>query len=212
MERILWPEMLDYLPPETPAAQGSRRDLRRINRLMGNHGWLRRTAHHLVRPSERLLELGAGDGRFARGWHDNACDALDALPPPAGWPLDQVWHHEDVREFRQWDNYAVVFANLFLHHLSESTLRRLGERLRRSARVVIACEPLRARRSQWLFAALCPVIGANGVTRHDGRISIGAGFLGNELPRHLGFDDDQAWQFEVRHTALGAYRLVAIRR
>lgn len=212
MERILRPEILDYLPPENPAARGSRRDLRWINRLMGNHRWLRRTGSRLVRSGERLLELGAGDGRWARDWRAMACDALDTQAPPAGWPADRAWHQVDVRDFRGWDRYGVVFANLFFHHLSEPVLRQVGEALRRHVRVIIACEPLRARRVQWLFAALCPVIGANGVTRHDGRVSIAAGFRGDELARHLGLCGDEAWEFEVQHTALGAYRLVAFRR
>ncbi|OYU98743.1 MAG: hypothetical protein CFE26_27060, partial [Verrucomicrobiales bacterium VVV1] len=57
--RQLVPELLDALPAADPAAVHSRRDLRRINALMGNTRWFRRTLPHLTTPADRALELGA---------------------------------------------------------------------------------------------------------------------------------------------------------
>ena len=57
-------EILDGLAPEDPRARRSRSDLRRINALMGNA----RTVARLLgsgRPGT-ILEIGAGDGAFAR--------------------------------------------------------------------------------------------------------------------------------------------------
>lgn len=212
MNRTLEPELLDHLAPHDPAARGSRRDLRLINAVMGNDRWLGRTLRKFARPGETLLELGAGEGRLASAWRTNRCDALDLQPPPAGWPSTARWHRTDIRGFRHWDGYAVVFANLFFHHLADGTLRRVGEELRRHARVIIACEPLRHPRFRWPFAALCVAIGANGITRHDGRVSIGAGFRGDELPRSLGLAGDGRWDCRVRHTLLGAYHFTAVKR
>lgn len=211
MNRALQPEILDYLAPHHPAARRSRRDLRLINLVMGNDRWLVRTLGKHARSGERWLELGAGDGRLAARIGSGRCDALDLQPAPDFWPAAARWHEADVRDFQQWAGYGVVFANLFFHHLPEAALRRVGDGLRRHARVVVACEPLRARRYQWLFAGLCPVIGANDVTRHDGQVSIGAGFREDELPRSLGLIEDNRWTWRVRHTLLGAYRLVATR-
>jgi hypothetical protein len=212
MNRTLQPELLDHLAPQDPAARGSRRDLRLINRLMGNDRWVRRELRRLVRPGERLLELGAGEGRLAGTWRDDRCDALDLLPAPDDWPEAANWHQGDIRQFEAWAGYDVVFANLFLHHLSDRALGRVGEQLRRHARVVVACEPLRGRRFQRLFTVLCHIIGANEVTRHDGRVSIDAGFCGHELSRGLGFSGDARWDCQVRFTVLGAYHLTAVRK
>ena len=61
--RRVQPEILDDLPAEDPRAVRSRRDLRLINRLMGNHRWVLR---HVAEHSGRVVELGAGDGCLAR--------------------------------------------------------------------------------------------------------------------------------------------------
>ena len=66
MPRVLAPEILDHLPVDHPAARRSRRDLRLTNALMGNHRWLERGLRRHLRPGEAALELGAGDGSFAR--------------------------------------------------------------------------------------------------------------------------------------------------
>ena len=205
-------ELLDRLPAHAPDAIHSRRDLRWINGAMRNRAWFRRELPGLVRPGERVLEIGAGDGAFARGLRSRVpqYDGLDLGPRPADWPATAQWHQIDVRRFGGWDEYPVVIGNLIFHHFPAEALVGLGTAIRRHARVFAASEPLRGRRFQLLFAALCPLIGANHVTRHDGRVSIAAGFAGNELPRLLGFDGPD-WSYRVHSTPLGAYRVVAVR-
>jgi flavin-dependent dehydrogenase len=63
--RVVEPEWLDELPHEDPRAQRSRRDLVRVNALMGN---ARIVASELARlPALRsIAEIGAGDGAFMR--------------------------------------------------------------------------------------------------------------------------------------------------
>lgn len=213
MERVLQAEILDSLPPGDAAARHSRRDLRLLNRLVGNHRWLVRTLTRHLQPGERVLEIGAGTGELGRALATRgiAADGLDRLPCPPGWPASRVWHQADLREFDGYDDYQAVVANLVLHHFTAGELAALGERLRRGPRLVLAAEPGRLRRSRSLFALLAPLFGAHAVTLHDGRASIAAGFVGDELPRALGLQDP-AWSLRCRLTLVGVYHLVAVRR
>lgn len=213
MTRVLQPEWLDSLTPDSPEAIRSRRDLVRLNRIMGNHAWFARTAPSLARPGERALELGSGDGALAGVLRSAglATDALDRFAAPATWPAEARWHAADLRAFDAWGDYPVVVGNLILHHLSDPELAALGARLDRHARVLVFNEPLRDLRARLLWAVGAPLGGAGPVTRHDGRVSIAAGFRADELPRALGLDPAR-WSWLVSITFLGACRVVAFRR
>ncbi len=91
--RRVSPETLDSLTADDPVAMRSRRDLRRVHRVMGSCSLLTRTLRELVParrdgPTLRLLELGAGDGslmlRVARAlapaWPDVELTLLDRQP------------------------------------------------------------------------------------------------------------------------------------
>lgn len=182
---------------------------------MGNHDWFTRVLADVLRPGDAALELGAGDGALAlrlRG-AGFAVDGLDRCPAPPGWfawPATARWHRADLRAFAGWAAYPAVLGNLVLHHLADEELARLGETLDRHARLLVFNEPLRHARSRLLWTLLAPLGGAGPVTRHDGRISIEAGFRGDELPRALGLDPAR-WAWSVSETFLGACRVVAIR-
>jgi 2-polyprenyl-3-methyl-5-hydroxy-6-metoxy-1,4-benzoquinol methylase len=213
MPRVLTPEILDSLPADHPAARRSRRDLRLTNALMGNHRWLMRELHRLARPSEAILELGAGDGAFAltatqAGLNVHALE--QSCPAPAGWPADRSWHATDLRSFPHYATYPVVIGNLIFHHLPDPELRQLGAVLRRRCRVILASEPARRKASQTMFALLGPLLGADRVTLHDARVSIEAGFRGRELPGLLGLGAD--WDVRCQTTVLGAYRMIAVKK
>lgn len=212
MHRTVQAELLDSLPHTAPEARHSRRDLRLINGVMGNRGWFRQVLPGFVRNGERVLEVGAGDGWLARRlWpHLSRCDGLDLSPRPPDWPFADRWHQADVTRFDGWDAYRVVYGNLFFHQFDDLALADLGASIRAHTRVFVACEPLRHRRFQLLFSLLCPMIGANRVTRHDGHTSIAAGFVGDELPRLMGFAAE-GWSWNLETTAFGAYRLIVHR-
>lgn len=212
--RVVQPELLDSLPEEAPSAQRSRRDLKILNRLLGNEAWFRAVLASRARRGERRLEVGAGDGALALALMSAGLGpvaGLDLVRRPSGWPKDAPWFQTSIFEFVSWADYPVVVGNLVFHHFKAEELAALGAQLSRCARLLVVSEPLRARRAAWLFSAVCPVIKADPVTRHDGRVSIQAGFRGHELPELLQLDPRE-WTWNVRETTLGAYRMIAERR
>ena len=208
LPRILEPETLDHLAPDDPAACRARRDLRRVNRVMGARAILERALARIVPPAGsrplRVIELGCGDGRLmldvARSRHapleSVELTLLDLQPivtpetfaayAAAGWRArsltDDVlaWAEGDATDGR-WD---IVVANLFLHHFEGEALRRLLAGCTRRADALAACEPRRSRFAL-LASHLVVFLGANAVTRRDAVLSVRAGFIDDEL--------EQAW-------------------
>ncbi len=66
MKRRVTRELLDELPPADSRAVRSRDDLLRVNAWMGNQGIMARAlrSSYPGRRARRIIELGAGDGRF----------------------------------------------------------------------------------------------------------------------------------------------------
>ena len=213
MQRRVEPELLDTLPADDPAAQRSRRELRLINAIMGNHRWLAREVRRSIRPGWRVLELGAGDGTFgarliARGiCEPRQLTGIDLAPRPAAWPAEAAWMRGDVLAATL-PEAEIVVANLFLHHFEPEALAQLGVRLPAKCHILLVSEPARRRLhlAQGVLLSMFALL--SRVTRHDMRISIRAGFLGDELPRALGIG---AWKCETSTTFLGAHRLRAVR-
>lgn len=210
--RTVQPELLDTLPPDHPDAKHSRRDLRLINRIMGNHRWIERVLPPLLREGETVLELGAGEGELAQRLAQRGVpvDAVDRAPAPAHWPASRAWHCADLKTFSRYDRYPVVIGNLIFHHLSDAELGEFGRTLRRHARVIVACEPGRSRASQIAFRIFGTLLGASRVTHHDAIVSIRAGFRGQELAEKLGLSSSE-WDVHCTVSPIGSYRLIAVR-
>jgi hypothetical protein len=192
--RTLQPELLDMLPPDDADAMRSRRDLRRINAVMGQAGMMAARLRALPQP-KTLVDLGGGDGRFLlavarrlpwRGVTAVIADRQDIAGVETRRGLAaRAWTLEarcsDVFDFLPAaESGAVVIANLFLHHFSHDDLTRLLLLAAGRASAFIALEP---RRSPFalLGARLVWSLGANRVTRHDAVASVRAGFAGREL-------------------------------
>ncbi len=225
--RVVQPELLDSLPPDAPEAVASRRDLRRINRLMGNGRLIgremSRERHRLVSSpsatSFALAELGAGDGTMllkilrsqARDWLGGRILLVDRQPVVATATLDGFrrlgWEVEVVEAdvftwLRNTPITDMMVTNLFLHHFEGPALRELLRLVGDRTRMFVACEP---RRSSFalLGSRLLGLIGCNHVTRHDAVVSVRAGFSGTELGDIFGGQNGQAWK--TRETFAGPF-------
>jgi len=215
MLRQVKPEKLDTLDPKDPDAIASRRDLIRINQLMGNFRWFESIFCQQCVARHHCLELGAGCGELAkRIIHKGCCatyTAVDRAPAPDDWPHTAYWWRGDLFQYAGYATAEVLLANLVLHHFKDSALREIGQKIAKSSiHKIVANEPCRRPIHQWQLAA-GKLIGFNEVTLHDGAISIDAGFRGDELPHLLGLNPD-IWYWKIDETWIGAYRMVAERR
>ena len=210
--RVVIPELLDHLPAADPQAMRSRRDLRRINFLMGNERWVCRTLQKFPAAAARgIVETGAGDGRLcgklAALFPQAPVSAYDLAPAPADLHPQVAWQRGDLLEIPPPDAGGVAVANLFLHHFEGAALAALG-RWFRGFEVLIFNEPDRARLPHLLGATLHPWI--NRVTRHDMHVSIRAGFAAGEISALLGLDNSR-WALRESSTWRGSRRVVAWR-
>jgi 2-polyprenyl-3-methyl-5-hydroxy-6-metoxy-1,4-benzoquinol methylase len=218
--RRLEPEWLDELPEHDARAQRSRRDLQRVNWIMGNAAIL---ASRLPAGIARLAEVGAGDGAFALRLIGRmrakpatvtlvdrqssvARDTIAAFGRQ-GVAVESLrvdvfdWLKSTERPF------DAIVANLFLHHFDDDALRRLLGLVAARTSCFVACEP---RRSALALSGsrLLGLIGCNDVTRHDAVASVRAGFRDAELtalwPR-------EGWLVEESPSRLFSHAFVARR-
>ncbi len=210
MPRQLTPELLDQLAFDDPAAIRSRADLRIINTIAGNHRWLDKCLRQLK--PRHVVELGAGCARLSQRlalWTEPVhYTGIDLIPAPADLSEEHDWVQGDVMTHLPEAAGDVLVANLFLHHLSDSELRSLGQHLK-GYQAVLCCEPARFKRNHLLGFLLRP-LGINHVTRNDLHLSIEAGFRSAELPAVLGLRSSE-WSVRTDHTPLGIYRMLATR-
>ncbi len=229
MERSLQAELLDELQADDPRAVGSRRDLRRINALMGNARLMARAVRGAAPQAapRRIVDLGAGDGDFLLRWVRRMAplapgtevllvdrqDTADAgvvtalgacgLKPQRVQADGLEWLRAQPAKSGTW-----VLANLFLHHFTPESLRELLNAIAEKAELCGACEP---RRGWWPLAAsrMLGLIGANAVTRHDAAISVRAGFHGGELSAL--WPADSKWLLREHRAGLFSHLFLAQR-
>lgn len=213
--RVVRPEILDTLDPEDPGAVANRRDLRFLNRLMGNWRWIAGELGRFYQPGRMIVEAGAGEGdlghyifRRLPSVREEDYTGLDLWRRPVGWPERAGWLCADLLDYEAGDSCAVLVLNLLAHQFEDEDLKRLGERLQ-SIPVWILNEPLRVRWAAWGLAAMRP-FGLHRVSWLDGRVSIGAGFRGRELVDLMGADRGGR-QCRVVRDLRGAYRMVSWR-
>lgn len=224
--RSVRPEILDELSPGDPRAIRSRRDLRTINTLMGHPALIARALRTAPMPRV-LVELGAGDGtvllkvakRLGRPGSRVRAILVDRRPSLSSATKSaferQGWDVEccaaDVFDWLSHptaDRADAMLANLFLHHFRDAELAALLSAAAPRTSHFIACEPLRSR-AALAGVSLMPLVGCSAVTRHDGAISVRAGFRGRELsalwPEYPG------WRLTERRSGLFTHAFVARR-
>jgi hypothetical protein len=229
MKRKVEPELLDELPADDPRAIGSRRDLRRVNALIGTASIMARTLNGTFtdRSPRSIVELGAGDGtsllRLAQSIPPRATplravlvDRQQLLTPETKQAFAaRSWQVESVAmDVFDWldrpdpEPTEVIIASLFLHHFSENELRKILSSVARQTRTFLAYEPERAA-FPLLGASLLGFIGCNGVTRHDGKVSVRAGFAEKELSALWPTEKD--WKLTERPAGLFSHCFLAQR-
>ncbi len=83
--------------------------------------------------------------------------------------------------------YDYVFAGHFLHHLPETKILPVLNRMLRCARrVLLVNDLLRSRAAYSAYAALAVLFLHGSFAAYDGKLSIRKGFLPEELRRHAG--------------------------
>ncbi len=212
ISRVVTAEILDSLEPDDPQAMRSRRDLSRIDGVLGGARWIARTAaRHPESAARGIVELGAGGGlvceRLASAIPGAPITGLDLAPRPAGLPPEIDWKQGDFFDTLRGTTGEIVAGNLILHHFQDTELALLGRQLR-GFRVVAFSEPLRSRVSLALSHVFAPLVGP--VTRHDMPASIRAGFRPSELAPLLGLDVSK-WTIHESVNRLGTIRIHAWR-
>lgn len=225
--RHLQPELLDTLAPDDPRAIRSRRDLRRINRLMATSSLLGAPLDRILRGSSpvRVVDLGAGDGevllrlarRRARRWPKISLELLDMQPVVGAQALAHYralgWSVQVIRaDVFDWlaqpacGIEPVIVANLFVHHFEGEKLHALLSGIAARASAFVCCEP---RRSRLALAGsrLLGAIGCNEVTRHDAIASVRAGFRASELSAL--WPQPSVWSLREGPVGLFSHRFVA---
>lgn len=208
LPRRLEPEWLDSLEADDPRARRARRDLRVINALMGNEGWiLRQVAERSGSAKRGIFEIGSGDGhllgKLSRLGPATGCDLA---PRPSGLPAEIVWRQGDLFDGEETLSGGILVANLILHHFDAAALRKI-EVIASGFESVIFVEPHRSRGGLALASLLLPFM--SEVTRHDMPVSIHAGFAKGELAETLGLSP--GWSVTESSHWRGSIRLVATR-
>jgi hypothetical protein len=208
--RVVVPEILDGLPHDHPDAIASRRDLRRVNAVMGNPRWLLGKARaHADLARRGITEIGAGDGRLAMqlalAFPEASVTAIDLAPAPADpLPSNIAWRQSNILDPEAVQpSGGLLVASLILHHFQAAELAWLGRYFMTRFDALALVEPDRRQLAHRLGRLAWPFI--NRVTRHDMHVSIDAGFAKHELPKLLNLED--CWQIEESCTLTGARRL-----
>ena len=202
MKRLVEPEWLDELPPQNSGAVRSRRDLKRINRLLRHVGIISSLLRQMEvgRWATHLIDLGGGDGTFSlrllhclraqcRPIKVAIVDRQDLVSATtrAAFQSLEVQFETVTADVLKWlaqpaheIDGTIILANLFLHHFHDTELRLLLDRASARCAAFVACEPRRSALGL-MASRLLGFIGCNAVTRHDAFVSVKAGFVAREL-------------------------------
>jgi ubiquinone/menaquinone biosynthesis C-methylase UbiE len=193
----------EYTPEEY---EGCLRELRRINRWLGDRRALEET---LLDEIERenlkqfsVLDVGAGSGellrviaRFARkSDRKSQLGGLELNRRSAEAIREESKDFAEIRSIRgnalslpfADNSFDYAICSLFTHHFAdEKVIEILGEMQRVAKRKIFAIDLHRDRRAYFFYTTIGKIFLHNRLVRHDGALSILRSFLPEEL-EHLG--------------------------
>lgn len=181
---------------------GALRYLRWVNRSLGGTSAL---IHHFIRWSARwpkgrpitMLDVGTGSGDIplaVRAWgkkngHDIRIVGVDshaktveiARAHTAHEPGIEIVHADAVtlRDRFPAESFDYVHAGLFLHHLKEIQVLTVLAAMHRLAKAGVVWNDLVRSRMNRVILEI-GMIGAPAIVKHDGRVSLAAGFTREE--------------------------------
>lgn len=226
--RVIEPERLDSMSAADPRAVRARRDLQRVNALMGHAMIFKRALVDLDfadGDSASIVELGAGDGslmlrlahKFASQWPRARLHLVDRYPAiddksledfgALGWRVEVV--EADAMEWTKTMHRSdLVLANLFLHHFKDSQLRELFRHISGKTGIFTSCEPRRSY-AALIGSHLLGLAGCGPITRYDAVVSVRAGFSGHELCAL--WPETDGWQLQESKAGLFTHVFLARR-
>lgn len=186
--RVFGRELMDTA--EATEAEGSLRDLVRLNRYFGGHAVLRWMLPQLVSRKETfsILDVGAASG-------DMAAVIGRRYPKARVVCLDQrMLHLNAARATRVAGDafrlpfapgsFDFVFSSLFLHHFPDGQVVELLESFRGVARrAVLAIDLQRHPLAYYFTPATQWLLRWQDLTVHDAKLSVESGFHAGELQR-----------------------------
>jgi len=155
------------------------------------------------------VEIGAGDGTVllavAKRLRSSGVTAdvllIDKQPVfsettreafgALGWSVKQVVADVLTDLESAFARADVIISNMFLHHFQDAELRQIFTELCRKTDLVVVIEPRRSRPIM-IAGSLLWLLGCNAVTRHDGAVSIRAGFRDQEMSGL--WPDPEGWE------------------
>jgi methyltransferase family protein len=236
--RTVAPETLDGLAASDVRALRARRDLQRLNRVIGTRGIIIKAMQPVIGGNSRdlalrVLELGAGDGtlmlsiakKVSASWPAVHLTLLDRLAivesttsanfARLGWSVQTM--SMDVFEWAAAPQprhvpprWDAIVTNHFLHHFDEPLLPMLLSAIADRCNLFAACEPRRAPLAL-VGSHLIGALGANRVTREDAVLSVHAGFRGAELSAAWPHDP-HVWQLQEHAVGLFSHVFRAAKR
>lgn len=173
-------------------------DIWRINRwfggVSGTFHLLKQICFRAQLREVRILDVGAGDGRLAACLRaklagdgvraeffiaDRSSSHLSScIPPPHGLP--RVVADALDLPFRE-GSFDVVMCNLFLHHFSDDSARRLLRALAKSAKHAVLINDLDRRWLSYAFIRYFPLIARSPISRLDGAASVRQAYTPEEM-------------------------------
>ena len=241
MPRVVAAETLDGLAEDDPAAIRSRRDLRRVHRVMGTRAIVARalrdlTAGRRANKPLRVLELGAGDGtlmlgvahRLKNDWPAARLVLLDrqdlvSASTLAGYAALGWQASAQVSDVFDWVASGSDLLNgtsaprwdviVVNLFLHHFEGAQLDALLKAVASRADSFLACEPRRGMFALAGshLIGVIGANAVTREDAVLSVHAGFQQGEMTA-LWPENDADWTLKDYSAGLFSQCFSALRR